>query len=91
MIRSLTLRSNKRIFGPFGVEDGKAFSFAIEEGLSVVGLVGRSVWYLETIGIRLSRAQCQSQDQDQLDQSSQTSTNYHFQNVVVFGNVTFRS
>ncbi|KAL6005982.1 Jacalin-related lectin 19 [Asimina triloba] len=54
VIRSLTFQSNKKIFGPFGVEEGTPFTFPIN-GDIVVGFTGRSGWYLDSIGLRLSR------------------------------------
>eukprot|EP00262_Sarcandra_glabra_P006765 TRINITY_DN1929_c0_g1_i1.p1 TRINITY_DN1929_c0_g1~~TRINITY_DN1929_c0_g1_i1.p1 ORF type:complete len:219 (-),score=31.38 TRINITY_DN1929_c0_g1_i1:233-832(-) len=54
VIRSLTLKSNQRTFGPFGVEEGTPFSFPMDGGL-IVGFRGRSGWYLDAIGFRLSR------------------------------------
>ncbi|CAK7356810.1 unnamed protein product [Dovyalis caffra] len=56
VIRSLTFISNKRTFGPFGVEDGTPFTLTMD-GASIVGFKGRSGWYLDAIGFRLSRIQ----------------------------------
>ncbi|KAF8025671.1 hypothetical protein BT93_F2493 [Corymbia citriodora subsp. variegata] len=56
VIRSLTFKSNKRTFGPFGMEHGTPFSFPLEGG-RIVGFKGRSGWYLDSIGFHLSRAQ----------------------------------
>ncbi|KAK9282054.1 hypothetical protein L1049_004966 [Liquidambar formosana] len=56
VIRSLTFKSNQRTFGPFGVEEGTPFSFPMEGGV-IVGFNGRSGWYLDAIGFRLSRVQ----------------------------------
>ncbi|XP_076958116.1 jacalin-related lectin 19-like [Bidens hawaiensis] len=53
MIRSLTFRSNRRTFGPFGVEDGTPFNFFTNRG-HIVGFYGRSGWLLDSIGFRLS-------------------------------------
>nr|QIB98741.1 lectin 1 [Arisaema heterophyllum] len=52
VIRSLTLKTNQRSFGPFGVEEGTPFSFSIEGG-SIVGFKGRAGWFLDAIGFRL--------------------------------------
>lgn len=54
VIRSLTLKSNRRTFGPFGVEEGTPFSFSVNED-QIIGFKGRSGWYLDSIGLRLSR------------------------------------
>lgn len=56
VIRSLTFKSNKRTFGPFGVEEGTPFTLSMDGG-SIVGFKGRAGWYLDAIGFRLSRAQ----------------------------------
>lgn len=56
VITSLTFRSNKRTFGPFGIEEGTPFTFSMDGGL-IVGFNGRSGWYLDAIGFRLSRVQ----------------------------------
>ncbi|PKI62310.1 hypothetical protein CRG98_017311 [Punica granatum] len=54
IIRSLTLKSNKRTFGPYGFEEGTPFTFPIEGG-RIVGFKGRSGWYLDAIGFHISR------------------------------------
>ncbi|KAF9613367.1 hypothetical protein IFM89_007445 [Coptis chinensis] len=56
VIRSLTIKSNRRTFGPFGVEEGTPFSFPMEGGL-IVGFKGRSGWYLDALSFRVSRVQ----------------------------------
>ncbi|KAM7255724.1 hypothetical protein ACFE04_008622 [Oxalis oulophora] len=56
VIRSLTFKSNKRTFGPFGVEEGIPFTFSIDEG-QIVGLKGRGGWYLDAIGFHMSMNQ----------------------------------
>lgn len=56
VIRSLTLETNKKTYGPFGVEDGSKFSFPTV-GLKVVGIHGRSGWYLDAIGIHVDSIQ----------------------------------
>ncbi|XP_030457536.2 jacalin-related lectin 19 [Syzygium oleosum] len=56
VIRSLTFKSNKRTFGPFGMEHGTPFSFPLDGG-RIVGFKGRSGWYLDSIGFHVSRAQ----------------------------------
>ncbi|KAI5651205.1 hypothetical protein M9H77_37210 [Catharanthus roseus] len=56
VIRSLTFKSNRRTFGPYGVEEGTPFSLPIEGG-KIVGFKGRSGWYLDSIGCYLSRVQ----------------------------------
>lgn len=56
VIRSLAFSSNKRTFGPFGVEEGTPFTLSMD-GASIVGFKGRGGWYLDAIGFRLSRIQ----------------------------------
>ncbi|PON75634.1 Jacalin-like lectin domain containing protein [Trema orientale] len=53
VLRSLTFKSNKRTFGPYGAEEGTPFTFPMDGGL-IVGFRGRSGWYLDAIGFRLS-------------------------------------
>lgn len=48
VVRSLTLETNKRSYGPFGEEDGTKFSFPT--GTKFSGLHGRSGHYLDAIG-----------------------------------------
>ena len=56
VIRSITLKSNRRTFGPYGVEEGTPFTLSMD-GCCIVGFMGRSGWYLDSIGFRLSRSQ----------------------------------
>uniref|UniRef100_A0A803M619 Jacalin-type lectin domain-containing protein n=2 Tax=Chenopodium quinoa TaxID=63459 RepID=A0A803M619_CHEQI len=56
VIRSLMFKSNLRIFGPFGIQEGTPFYFPMEGG-RIIGFKGRSGWYLDSIGFYLSRAQ----------------------------------
>ncbi|XP_071728529.1 jacalin-related lectin 19-like [Rutidosis leptorrhynchoides] len=53
VIRSLTFKSNKRAFGPFGVEEGTPFSFTANGG-HIFGFYGRSGWFLDSLGFYLS-------------------------------------
>ena len=57
-VRSLTFRSNKKTYGPFGVEQGTYFSFPMSGG-KIVGFHGKSGWYLDAIGIYLKPLQKQ--------------------------------
>ncbi|KAI3766488.1 hypothetical protein L2E82_16551 [Cichorium intybus] len=54
VIRSLTFKSNKRTFGPFGVEVGTPFNYTPEYGGHFLGFYGRSGWFLDSIGFYLS-------------------------------------
>ncbi|XP_073286332.1 jacalin-related lectin 19 [Primulina huaijiensis] len=54
VIRSVTFKTNRRTFGPFGVEEGTPFSLPMEGG-QIVGFKGRSGWYLDAIGFHISR------------------------------------
>ncbi|XP_059642170.1 jacalin-related lectin 19 [Cornus florida] len=56
VIRSLTFKSNRRTFGPFGAEEGTPFSFSMDGG-KIVGFKGISGWYLDAIGFHLSSSQ----------------------------------
>lgn len=52
LVRSLTFESNRKRYGPFGIEIGSPFSLPINGG-KVVGFHGRSSWYLDSIGVYL--------------------------------------
>ncbi|KAL3618260.1 Jacalin-related lectin 19 [Castilleja foliolosa] len=54
VIRSLTFKSNRRTFGPYGVEEGSPFSFPMEGG-QIVGFKGKCGWYLDAIGFHISK------------------------------------
>ncbi|XAR49965.1 hypothetical protein NMG60_11004157 [Bertholletia excelsa] len=56
VVRSLTLKSNRRTYGPYGAEEGIPFSFSTD-GCKIVGFKGRSGWYLDAVGFHLSRVQ----------------------------------
>ncbi|XP_065866970.1 jacalin-related lectin 19 [Euphorbia lathyris] len=56
VIRSITFKSNKRTFGPYGFEEGTPFTLSMDGG-SIVGFMGRGGWFLDAIGFRLSRSQ----------------------------------
>ncbi|XP_049369323.1 jacalin-related lectin 3 isoform X1 [Solanum verrucosum] len=49
-VRSLTFESNKRTYGPYGVEQGTYFTLPISRG-KIVGFHGKSGWYLDAIGV----------------------------------------
>ncbi|XP_052487057.1 pentatricopeptide repeat-containing protein At1g19720 isoform X2 [Gossypium raimondii] len=48
IVRSLTFHSNRKAYGPFGIEQGTSFS--MNKG-KIVGFRGRSGWYLDAIGV----------------------------------------
>ncbi|KAH0982467.1 hypothetical protein GBA52_009644 [Prunus armeniaca] len=56
LIRSLKFQSNRRTFGPYGIEEGTPFTFTVDGG-KIVGLKGRSGWYLDAIGFHVSLPQ----------------------------------
>ncbi|KAK9270749.1 hypothetical protein L1049_026332 [Liquidambar formosana] len=51
-IRSLTFESNRKTYGPFGIEEGTYFSFPMSGG-KIVGFHGKCSWYLDAIGAYL--------------------------------------
>ncbi|KAJ0709632.1 putative jacalin-like lectin domain-containing protein [Helianthus annuus] len=53
VIQSLSFKSNRRTFGPFGMEQGTPFKFFTNGG-HIVSFYGRSGWVLDSIGFRLS-------------------------------------
>lgn len=58
-VRSLSFESNKKKYGPFGVEEGTYFSFPMAGG-KIVGFHGRCGWYLDAIGVYLKPLQQQN-------------------------------
>ncbi|PRQ50589.1 putative jacalin-like lectin domain-containing protein [Rosa chinensis] len=56
VLRSLKFETNKRSYGPFGVETGTPFTFRVKDGEKIVGLKGRNGWYLDAIGFHISYA-----------------------------------
>ncbi|KAI4969966.1 hypothetical protein ZWY2020_000880 [Hordeum vulgare] len=50
-LKSLTLVSNLRSYGPFGKEDGMEFTLSAPPGGRIIGFHGRSWWLLDAIGI----------------------------------------
>ncbi|KAL9445950.1 hypothetical protein AB3S75_013766 [Citrus x aurantiifolia] len=52
LVRSLVFESNKRKYGPFGLQQGIHFSLPMAGGM-IAGFHGRSSWFLESIGVHL--------------------------------------
>ncbi|XP_061347178.1 jacalin-related lectin 3-like [Gastrolobium bilobum] len=52
LVLSLSFESNKKTYGPFGVEQGTHFSVPVT-GAKIVGFHGRCGWYLDAIGVYL--------------------------------------
>ncbi|XP_059630129.1 jacalin-related lectin 3-like [Cornus florida] len=50
VIRSLGFQSNKKTYGPFGMEDGEKFEFRSDTSGKIIGFHGRSDKYLTAIG-----------------------------------------
>nr|XP_043614491.1 jacalin-related lectin 19-like [Erigeron canadensis] len=53
VIRSLTFKSNQRIYGPYGVEEGTPFNLSTNGG-QILGFFGTSGWFLDSLGFCLS-------------------------------------
>ncbi|XP_022894534.1 jacalin-related lectin 3 [Olea europaea var. sylvestris] len=51
LVRSLTFVSNKRTYGPYGIEQGTYFTFPTSS--KIVGFHGKCGWYLDAIGVYL--------------------------------------
>ncbi|CAH2062620.1 unnamed protein product, partial [Thlaspi arvense] len=51
-IRSLSFTSNKKTYGPYGIEQGTCFSFP-KIGGRIVGFHGKCGWYLDALGAYL--------------------------------------
>lgn len=56
VIRSLKFESNRRTFGPFGVEEGTPALYFTVDGGKIVGLKGRGRWYLDAIRFHIYHA-----------------------------------
>ncbi|KAJ6684827.1 JACALIN-RELATED LECTIN 3 [Salix purpurea] len=52
LVRSLMFESNRKKYGPFGIQFGTYFSIPMTGG-KIVGFHGRSSWYLDSIGVYL--------------------------------------
>lgn len=52
IIRSLTFYTNKRVYGPFGDEQGTYFTTKVKEG-KVVGIHGRKGLFLDALGVHV--------------------------------------
>ncbi|CAL0301685.1 unnamed protein product [Lupinus luteus] len=52
IVRSLSFETNKKTYGPFGVEQGTHFSLPVT-GAKIVGFHGRYAWHLNSIGVYL--------------------------------------
>ncbi|XP_038716895.1 jacalin-related lectin 3-like isoform X3 [Tripterygium wilfordii] len=52
LVRALTFQTNRKNYGPFGMQLGTYFSFPITGG-KVVGFHGRSSWFLDSVGVYL--------------------------------------
>ncbi|KAF8112434.1 hypothetical protein N665_0064s0066 [Sinapis alba] len=51
-IRSLSFESNRKKYGPFGVESGTYFSMPKSDS-KIIGFYGKAGWYLDSIGVYL--------------------------------------
>ncbi|KAJ4964608.1 hypothetical protein NE237_016457 [Protea cynaroides] len=56
LVRSLSLESNLKKYGPFGTQDGTQFSFPVTCA-KIVGFHGRCSWHLDSIGFYLKPLQ----------------------------------
>ncbi|XP_050366078.1 jacalin-related lectin 3 [Argentina anserina] len=74
-VRSLTFISNKRSYGPFGMEQGTYFSLPVTPGNKIVGFHGKSGWYLDAIGAYLKPVQ---NDQNHFSKVVMTHTQYNY-------------
>ncbi|XP_064937489.1 protein GOS9-like [Musa acuminata AAA Group] len=53
LVRNLTLRTNKRSYGPFGTSGGKPFSVPVASG-KIIGFFGRAGTMIDAIGVYLA-------------------------------------
>lgn len=82
-VRSLTFQSNKRTYGPYGVQQGTYFTLPISSG-KVVGFHGKSGWYLDAIGVYVEPIH-KSLPTNSILQSQQHHSIVHSQQSVVQG------
>ncbi|KAK7387238.1 hypothetical protein VNO78_27873 [Psophocarpus tetragonolobus] len=86
-IRSLSFESNKKLYGPFGVENGTYFSLPMTGG-KIVGFHGRYGWRLDAIGVNLKSAQLPNPSKAlSYSQSYLTNTNDNGSYSVIHGSV----
>lgn len=52
VVKSLMFHTTKRSYGPYGDEQGTFFSSSLGDGM-IVGLHGRSGWYIDSIGVHV--------------------------------------
>nr|CAD1841739.1 unnamed protein product [Ananas comosus var. bracteatus] len=52
VIKSLTFHTTKRVYGPYGDEQGTFFSSCLTEG-KIVGFHGRKGWFIDSIGVHV--------------------------------------
>ncbi|KAK7301735.1 hypothetical protein RJT34_12607 [Clitoria ternatea] len=87
IIRSLSFESNRKIYGPFGVEQGTYFSLPMTGG-KIVGFHGRYGWYLDAIGVYMKSSQQPSPSKTlSYSQSYMTNTNENVGYSVIHGSI----
>lgn len=74
-IRSLTFKSNIRVYGPFGIEQGTYFSVPVTTGNKIVGFHGKSSWYVDALGAYLKPIQ---NDQNHFSKPAMVHTQYSY-------------
>lgn len=86
LIKSLTLVSNKRTYGPYGTEEGTYFSLPMIGG-KIVGFHGKGGWYLDAIGVHLEPTRKHNpQNSVQFSQTAYSSTD-NFGYSMIQGNL----
>lgn len=86
LIKSLTLISNKRTYGPYGTEEGTYFSLPMIGG-KIVGFHGKGGWYLDAIGVHLEPTHKQNpQNSVQYSQTAYSATD-NFGYSLIQGNL----
>ncbi|XP_055807910.1 jacalin-related lectin 3 [Solanum dulcamara] len=86
-VRSLTFESNKRTYGPYGVEQGTYFTLP-NTGRKIVGFHGKSGWYLDAIGVYIEPIH-KSLPTNSVVQSQQLHSIAHSQQSIVQGMETY--
>lgn len=86
LVRSLSLESNKKTYGPFGVEQGTHFSVPMT-GAKVVGFHGKCGWHLDAIGVYMKSLKQPNPSKHLLHQVHITNTAENFGYSVIQGTV----
>ncbi|KAI5435160.1 jacalin-related lectin 3 isoform X1 [Lathyrus oleraceus] len=86
LVRSLSFESNKKTYGPFGVEQGTYFSVPTT-GAKIVGFHGKCGWYLDAIGVYMKSLKQPNSSKILAHSGHMTNTNESFGYSLIQGTV----